>query len=182
MLVMGCSGDSKMTTADAVEGEMPGMVTRDVTMVISDSGVTRYRAVAPLWISYMFKADEEYQYFPEGIRLDRVDSTFTVGDTIFTSRGRIVADTAYNYEKKQQWHLIGNVRISNAVGEKFETEDLWWDMRQHKVYSDTLIHIERPDSTIIEGYGFKSNDDFTKYSLSRTSGIFHVQSNDSSQP
>ncbi|MCF0180153.1 MAG: LPS export ABC transporter periplasmic protein LptC, partial [Bacteroidales bacterium] len=81
------------------------------------------------------------------------------------------ADTAYNYETKQLWHLIKNVEVHSVQGEYFRSNDLFWDLRQHEVYTDSFIHIERPDATI-EGYGFKSNDAFTKYEIRQTSGIF----------
>lgn len=144
--------------------ETPTMVTSDVNMLISDSGVIKYKVQSPIW--YVFENDvtNKYWYFPEGIHLDQIDTTFT---TEFS----IEADTAYNYETKQIWHLINNVNVHSTSGEFFQSNDLFWDLRDHKVYTDSFIHIERPDA-IIEGFGFTSNDAFTKYEIRQTSGIF----------
>lgn len=163
-MFVGCSAESKEQAGEGDSIELPNMVTSDVNMLISDSGVIKYKAIAPLWYVYENDVRNKYWYFPEGIRLDQIDTTFA---TEFS----IESDTAYNYETKQLWHLIKNVKIRNTMGEYFETNDLYWDMRNHKVYSDSFIHIERPDA-IIEGFGFTSDDAFTKYEIRQTSGIF----------
>lgn len=162
--LFGCSANSNENAPTGDSIELPNMVTSDVNMLISDSGVIKYKAITPVWYVYENDVRNKYWYFPEGIQLDQIDTTFA---TEFS----IKADTAYNYETKQLWHLIKNVKVHNTAGEYFETNDLYWDMRNHKVYSDSFIHIERPDA-IIEGYGFTSNDAFTKYEIRQSSGIF----------
>lgn len=169
-MFVGCSAESKEQAGEGDSIELPNMVTSDVNMLISDSGVIKYKAIAPLWYVYENDVRNKYWYFPEGIRLDQIDTTFA---TVFS----IESDTAYNYETKQLWHLIKNVKIRNTMGEYFETNDLYWDMRNHKVYSDSFIHIERPDA-IIEGFGFTSDDAFTKYEIRQTSGIFPFKESD----
>lgn len=171
-LTYSCTEDVKPETEDeTLSGNVPGMVTRNVSMQVSDSGVIRYLATAPLWKNYSLDAANRYQYFPEGIHIVMVDS-------LLNPEASIVADTAYNYENKQLWHLINDVVIENLQNEKFMTNDLYWDMRRHRVYSDSFIHIERPDA-IIEGIGFTSTDDFTEYTLRETSGIFSRENADS---
>ncbi len=170
-VIYSCGDDSKIAVEDdTLSGNIPGMVTRDVSMQVSDSGIIRYLATAPLWKNYSLDASNRYQYFPEGIHIVMVDS-------LLNPEASIVADTAYNYESKQLWHLINDVVIENLQNEKFMTNDLFWDMRRHRVYSDSFIHIERPDA-IIEGIGFTSTDDFTEYTLRETSGIFSRENAD----
>lgn len=153
---------------------LPVMVTHNVSMLISDSGVIRYRAITPTWVRYGDDAPEPYQYFPDGIQFEQIDTLFDATETIW-------ADTAYNWEDKQLWHLINNVRVISVKGEKFFTNDLYWDMKAHTVYSDSFIHIERAEN-IIEGYGFTSTDDFSKYEIRKTSGIFPVKEEPASEP
>lgn len=165
--IFGCKSEPQTSSGGNDSIVIPNMVTRDVDMLISDSGIIKYKALAPVWYVYENDIKNKYWYFPEGIRLDQIDTTFT---TEFS----IEADTAYNYETKQLWHLIQNVKVHSTTGEYFETNDLFWDLRKHEVYSDSFIHIERPDA-IIEGFGFTSDDAFTKYELRQTSGIFPFQ-------
>ncbi|MDE5919161.1 MAG: LPS export ABC transporter periplasmic protein LptC, partial [Duncaniella sp.] len=60
---------------------------------------------------------------------------------------------------------------SNVMNEKFLTEQLFWNQRQRKLYSDSFIHIETSDK-VLEGYGFDSNEQLTRYSIRKVSGIF----------
>ena len=82
-----------------------------------------------------------------------------------------MADSATYFKNKQLWRLDGNVSLTNVMNEKFQTNQLFWDQRQEKLYSDSFIHIERPDK-VLEGYGFDSNQNLTRYTIRRVSGIF----------
>ena len=167
-IAFACSQDDvDIASADAATERIPSMVTHDVSMLISDSGVIRYRATTPVWIRYGEDPQNKYQYFPEGIDIYQIDSAFQ-------ATANIHGDTAYNYENTQTWHLIKNVVVRNLHDEEFHTSELFWDMRVHRVYSDSFVHIERPDA-IIEGYGFESSDDFSNYTLRQTSGVFPMQ-------
>lgn len=159
-----CKDDSKIETADVNASiDIPTMLTRDVETLISDSGVTRYRIVTPIW--YVFdEADEPYWRFPEGLNLYKFDD-------FFRNEATVRADSAIYLKNKQLWRLDGNVSISNVMNEKFLTQQLFWDQRGKKLYSDSFIHIERTDR-VLEGYGFESNEQMTRYSIKKVSGIF----------
>ncbi|MDE6341366.1 MAG: hypothetical protein K2K93_03530 [Muribaculaceae bacterium] len=53
------------------------------------------------------------------------------------------------------------------------TQQLFWDQRRNRLYSDSFIHIETPDR-MLEGIGFESNDRLTKYTIKHPTGIFPV--------
>ena len=136
----------------------PSMTTDSVTTLISDSGITRYKLVADVW-EVFDKAEEPFWYFPEGIYLERFDSLFQVEATIY-------ADSAWNYTDKRLWRLKGNVDIRNMQGEMFLSDELFWDQKEEKVYSDKYIEIKRGD-TELKGYGFESNQAMTEYRVFR---------------
>lgn len=168
-LLCGCHKEEEKTTdySNVDLSTIPGMVTHDVSMLVSDSGLIKYHAIAPIWYRYDLDKKNPYQYFPEGLVLNQIDQQRNIVS-------HIQADTAYNYENTDLWHLIKNVQIYNVQGDKFRTNDLYWDARNHKVYSDSFIHIER-NYDILEGYGFTSNDAFTEYEVRQTTGIFEVK-------
>lgn len=141
------------------------MKTTDMSTLISDSGITRYRANAKIWLMFS-KATEPYWYFPEGIYLEKFD-------TLFQAEATVKSDTAYYYDKKDLWKLVGNVEIKNLEGEYFETSELFWDGAEEKIYSDKFIRIEQKEQTIT-GIGFESNQNMTKYKIFNTTGIFPV--------
>lgn len=159
-----CKDDSGLDTAKVdTSVVIPTMLTRDVETLISDSGVTRYRIVTPIWYVYD-EVDEPYWRFPEGLNLDKYDN-------FFRTEATVRADSAIYLKRKQTWQLDGHVSISNVMNEKFLTQQLFWDQRTHKLYSDSFIHIERTDR-VLEGYGFESNEQLTRYTIKKVSGIF----------
>ncbi len=135
---------------------VPTMTTDSVITLISDSGVTRYKLITKKW-QVFDGAKEPYWFFPEGIYLERFDSLFNVEAVVF-------ADTAWNYVNKQLWRLKGNVNAQNMKGEKFFSDELFWDQHQQRIYSDKYIEIQKGE-TELKGYGFESNQEMTEYRI-----------------
>ncbi len=144
------------------------MTSTEVSTLISDSGITRYRIDTPLWLMFDQAAEPRWT-FPKGMHLEKYDNFFRIDATVD-------CDSATYFKNKQLWRLDGYVDITNMANEKFLTQQLFWDQKNQKIYSDSFIHIERADR-IIEGYGFVSNDKMTRYHVVNVSGIFPVEQN-----
>lgn len=163
-LALWSCAEEETPPAAALDGNVtPTMVTDSVNSFISDSGITRYHMIAPIWLMFD-EADDPFWIFPQGLDLERYDDRMNVNATI-------TADSAKYFSKRKLWRLDGNVRMRNLDGDKFLTQQLFWDQRNHKVYSDSFIHIERSER-ILEGYGFTSNEQITAYTIRRPTGIF----------
>lgn len=142
------------------------MKATQVNTLISDSGITRYRVKAKEWLVFG-NAKEPYSYFPEGIYVEKFDTTFH-------TEASIKADTAYYFDKKGLWRLIGNVEVESLQGERFNTSELFWDQKAEKVYSDKYIRIQQKEQ-IITGIGFESNQNMTRYRIFNSQGEFPVE-------
>ena len=151
------------------EVDIRAMMTRDVSTLISDSGVTQYRITTPQWDVFE-RSSRPRWYFPEGLHVEKFDS-------LYQTDASIKADTGYFFTDKKLWRLVDNVRVVNQLGDQIETEELFWDQRKKKIYSDKFIHIQKEES-IIEGYGFESNESMTQYVIRTPSGIFPVKEDD----
>ena len=128
----------------------------DVVTLVSDSGITRYKVQTREW--YMFgEASEPYWYFPKKLHLEKFDSLFRV-------EASVDADTAYFYERRKLWKLVGNVRVRSLQGEQFETSVLYWDQNSETIYSDRFIRISKGDF-VNTGQGFESNQALTQYRI-----------------
>lgn len=162
---MGACKDEKteVVSLDVVGDSVPTMTTRAVTSLISDSGQIRYRITTDNWLVYD-EAQIPVWRFPDGLYLEKFDRDFAIEATV-------QCDSATYFSQRGLWRLDGNVNILNTVGEKFLSQQVFWDQRLNKVYSDSFIHIERADRTI-EGYGFESNDRMTRYRITNPTGIF----------
>ena len=167
LLLSGCSSSKKNLTDAILERDsLPTMQSLGVTTLISDSGITRYKIITEEW-NIFDKKNPPHWAFEKGIYLEKFD-------TLLRIDANILADTAYYYEKKKLWELRGNVKILSQQGDKFETQQLFWDERNKKIYSDQYIRIEQPDKAIA-GYGFESNQELTEYEIKNTTGVFTIE-------
>lgn len=166
--MIACSG-KKTEITDAVENrtEIPRLHAKDITTLVSDSGVTRYRVTAPVW-DIFDKAEPPYWEFPAGIHLERFDLQLTVDANIHS-------DYAKYFEKDEFWELKGNVDATNLEGERFETERLFWDQKKEQIHSDTVVKITDASGTIIYGDDFISNQSLSNYTIKNGRGDFIIK-------
>lgn len=136
--------------------KVPSLNTDSVTMLISDSGLIRYKVIAKTW-EIFDRAKDPHWFFPDGLYVEQFDTIFSIVATV-------KADTAWNFTSKKLWQLRGHVVIRNKLGETFSSEELFWDQRQQKVYSKKYVEVFRPDKMILRGMGgFEANQQMTEY-------------------
>lgn len=168
IVLIGCKRRDVRLRTDAIvdRASVPVLEASDVTTIISDSGIIRYRIKAQSWKIYD-KADTPYWDFQEGIYLEKFNTDLEADATV-------EADYAHYNETEQLWTLRGNVKAVNLEGERFETPMLYWDQRKESIYSDSSIVITR-DASIIKGVGFRSNQSLTRYTILRPTGIIPIK-------
>ncbi len=164
-------GNKKPEVSDEIinRGEAPRLRADEITTLISDSGITRYRITAKTWLVYD-KVEEPYWDFPEGLHLESFDEQFNTEAQIDCKRARY-------YETKKLWQLDDSVRAVNLEGDRFATQQLFWEQNTERIFSDSLITIDQKDKQII-GEGFESNQSMTRYTIRKTRGIIPVDSED----
>lgn len=137
------------------------MISRGVSKLISDSGITRYKFITEEWVVYD-KTDPPRQDFLKGILILRYDDNMTVDM-------QITADTAYCYNQNL-WELRGRVFVDNeATKTNYRSEQLYWDMQSHEFYSNVWMHIITPEREI-QGTKFRSNEQMTFYQVDNDNG------------
>ncbi|MCX6308481.1 MAG: LPS export ABC transporter periplasmic protein LptC [Bacteroidia bacterium] len=144
---------------------VPGMFTDSVTMLISDSGVIRYRVISEVWKIYD-KAAEPYWYYPKKVYFEKFNDSLK-------TESMVSSDTAKYYTRLKKWELRKNVKLINLNGDQFETSLLYWDQMSRRIYSDSFIRIEQNGQTMM-GYGFESNEQLTVYRIKKPTGDFPV--------
>ncbi|MDE6486512.1 MAG: LPS export ABC transporter periplasmic protein LptC [Muribaculaceae bacterium] len=163
-LLAGCGEERRSYVANAGT-DTPTMTTTDVNTFISDSGYVRYHIDTRVWEMYE-EAKDPYWRFPEELRLEQYDHSMQ-------REANIRSDSAVYMSRRRLWRLDGHVVMVNVDGDSFLTQQLFWDQQQRKVYSDSFIHIVRSDR-VIEGYGFRSNENMTEYTVNRPTGIIPI--------
>jgi hypothetical protein len=179
--MIACNSENAISTVSLEEVDvLPSIHGEVISSLISDSGVTRYRLQTKVWD--MFSNDTEpYWYFPEGIYLEKFDSLFNI-------EGYIEADTAYYFEKKELWQLIGNVHVQNLTGDKFDTSELFWDQKEpagsvNAIYTDSLVDIKfKNGNEVVSPGGFRSNQRMDDYRFYDNSVGLVIDENELNQP
>ncbi|MFI3296386.1 MAG: LPS export ABC transporter periplasmic protein LptC [bacterium] len=167
VLSSSCSKNKTPITDSVFDKLTPELASDSITTIVSDSGIIRYRIKAEHWNVYD-KADTPYWDFPKGLRFERFNESYDID-------AEIEAQRAIYYSELEVWKLNDSVRAMNLNGEKFETEELYWDQKLEKVYSDSSIVIIQSDKKII-GVGFESNQTFTRYTILQPKGTLPIDS------
>lgn len=169
VMMVSCRHGEARIEHEALNAERAGLPVLDannVSTLISDSGITRYRINADRWQIYD-KATPPYWNFERGIYIEKFDENLYVNASLRS-------DFAQYDEEAQIWRLEGNVYAVNQEGEVFETPLLFWNQKSERVYSDSAIRITR-EASIIEGIGFESNQEMTKYTIKSPTGVFPIK-------
>jgi LPS export ABC transporter protein LptC len=134
---------------------------RDVEIFYSDSARLRVKIEGPLLRRYIyrFRVEEE---FPENVHV-----------TFYNDQGEANAwlSAKYAIRKPQDNQTIvrDSVVLFNSLGEKMEGLELIWDENAEEIHTDKFVRITRADE-IIYSRGFKSNQNFTEYTLYAVEG------------
>lgn len=165
-LCMSCGTEAPpMGNAVYNRDSLPVMITYGVSKLISDSGIVKYKIVSEEW-QVFDRTKPQRQVFPKGIFLEQYNQQFHV-------IMHITADTAYCYNQNL-WELRGRVFARNTEnGTTFSSEELYWNMQNHWMYSNKPMHLVTPDRDL-HGNRFESNEDLTQYKVWKTSGYVPV--------
>lgn len=138
--------------------------TMDVVTLYSDSARLLIKMTAPVQQDY----ENGDAVFPKGIYIEFYDKPGVITSTLKANYGK--QDRNANL-----YHVRGNVVINNLQkNEKIETEELFWNRGRDRIYNEKFVKITT-ESEIITGYGLRTNQNFSPYSLKRLTGEFELE-------
>ena len=143
------------------------MISYGVNTLVSDSGVIKYKIVTERWDVNTVRQPSRWT-FEKGVFFEQFDEKFH-------TEGYIQADTAWYYDQIKLWHLRGRVRIRNANGLLYESQELFWDGLKHELYSNVFAKVTTPERTL-QGTYFRSDERMTHYTVSNSKGSFTTES------
>ncbi|MBO6517117.1 MAG: LPS export ABC transporter periplasmic protein LptC [Bacteroidia bacterium] len=141
---------------------------QNVIIRYTDSAVLKAIVKAPLLVRYP-KKKEAYTEMPKGL-------SAVFYDGAGQEDSRLSAAYGINYETKKLIKLTDSVRVFNRKGEELRSEELYWDQKEKRIYTNTFVRIIRNGETL-RGDGFESNENFTKYRILKPAGPVTVQDN-----
>ncbi len=151
-VVYSCKG--KLGEAEQLDLEdTPTQVVNDMFVVQTENGNMKMRAEAPRMEKYSKGDTLDYELFPEGF--------FVYG---YDEQGRleteIVADNARHMkydDNRETWEAFGNVVVKNLINQEvMETDTLYWDQENEKIYTHCYVRMYSPDG-FMQGYGMESD-------------------------
>ena len=150
-VVFSCKGKLARTDSKLKE-DTPVQTGRNMFIVQTQNGGLQMRMEADLMERYD-KDTVSYELFPEGIAVYGYDE-----EGRFETE--IVADNARHMTYKdgrESWQAFGNVVVKNHIkSEVMETDTLYWDQKNEKLYTNCYVRIYSPDG-FLQGYGMESD-------------------------
>jgi len=174
VLFFSCSKPKVVNDSIISKDDLPTLSVEDVVRNYTQDGKMKGKLQAPL-MQQFDGIVEAYFDFPKGISI-----LLFKENKIETS---LRANRAIYYQKKKTWEAIGDVVISNINGDVLQTQKLYGDETQKKIFTDQFVKITKADGTVIKGgKGFESNTEFTIYQFVDVSGKIAINDEFSNSP
>ncbi|MFD2999799.1 LPS export ABC transporter periplasmic protein LptC [Pontibacter toksunensis] len=145
----------------------PTVENHDVITLYSDSAKLLVKLQAPVQQEFetgdgVFPEGLYVEFFEQGVQGEQVTSTLKA-----------------NYGKQDRnqnlFEVRGNVIVDNLKKqEKLETEELYWDRRKARIYTDKMVKITSPEEVVI-GQGLEADQGFTNYRIRKVTGQFNLK-------
>ena len=142
----------------------PLMETTNVRTLFSDSARLKLILTAPLEQNF----ENGDAIYPKGMKV-----------TFFASDGKTVMNTlTANYGKvdkgKNLYIMRGRVNVANVPNQQvMKTEELFLDRNKQLIYTEPKMAVEvATPAERLTGFGLTANQDFSRYRITKPSGIF----------
>lgn len=141
----------------------------DVTLYYSDKGQVK----AVVHATEMFRneaADPAYTEIRNGLKVEFLNDSLGVESTLTARSARI-------FEGESNVIVREQVVVVNKKGERLETEEIVWNQRLDKFYTNKNVVIRTPPDQVMNGTGLEANADFSWYKITRLRGNISVENN-----
>ena len=168
ILLFSC-GESGQQTDEAANEAMMTEYSENLLIVMSQNGRKSYVFTTPLVEGYTLGA-EPYREFRKGVKI-----TTYKDDSLSSVDAMLTANYAIYYENRELWEAKGNVVVEKSDGKTLYTQQLFWNARTGKIYSnvDSKI-VQNGGRDIFIGEGFESDEQFRDWRFRRMKGQMEV--------
>ncbi len=161
---MACGSETKTSETD--DEKIVSRLVRNMEVLSSQNGEKDQLMRAPLREEHAF-ARPAFETFPEGMEVIGYDS-------LGQPSSRVVADYALHWTDRDLWELNGNVVVEGEEGQKLYTQQLRWDRKIKKIYSNVDSKVEERGD-VLYGVGFEAADDFSHWVFRGVTGTVTVE-------
>lgn len=167
VLILSSCGDKDLEKIKVISNnkDLPIEVGTNISINYTDSGFQKATLFAPLLERYATET--------------RSETEMTKGITayFYSREGKVNSYIKSKYalrnERERTITARKDVQVVNNKGDTLRTEELIWDEKSDKIYSDKAVRITTPDKIIL-GTGMVSNSAFTQFKVLNISGIISL--------
>lgn len=162
IMLLSCKNDLDQVKNLVKEEDRPEMTGIDLVMIYSDSARIKYKVLTPEYLK-MSKEDKKFEEFPKGIHVISYDNAGK-------EMGSVRSKYAKKLEEEMLWEVRDEVVVINNEGTKLETELLYWDMKNEKIYTDRYVRLTNKENVIEGNNGLESDQNLHAPVLKNNTG------------
>lgn len=144
---------------------IPSETSTNIRLLYSDSAKVRVMVEAPLLERYT--TDTNYVEFPDGVLLE----FYAPNGELET---KLTANYAIQWDERGIMEAREDVVVVNSEGEKLATEQLRWDRKERKIFSEEFVKITTEEQ-ILWGDGLEAVEDFSSYKILNPMGQLYIR-------
>ena len=153
--LVACTNDPKLVQDFVSDKEKAIEQITEAELLHTENGKIKVRIVA--------NKIERFQNQQPGLIFSKYMEVYFYNDSS-DLRSTLMANDASIDEDKKIMLAQNNVVLTSVDDKRLETEELVWDEKQDKIYTDKKVKIIIGNE-VIYGEGFISNPDFSEYSI-----------------
>lgn len=164
MLLFSCETDINKINELDVEN-LPSQNAKEITIVRTDSSRIVTIIYAPE-VENFYSLEKPYTIFPKGMKVKSFKNYPIVESSLRCNKAK-------HLKNEQLWIGQDDVEVVNDLGNKLNTEELYWDVEKGKIYTDKDVRITT-NNEIIYGKGLTADQDFKEYEILEPKGTIYI--------
>ena len=162
VVLISCTNDPKLVQEFVSDKQQPIEQIKGAELLHTENGKVKVRVVAN-------RIERFQDTQPALIFSDHLEVYFYNDSSQLQST--LMADYASIDEEKKIMLAQNNVILISSDDKKLETDELIWDEKKNKIYTDKKVKITT-GKEVVYGEGFTSTPDFKQYSITKIHGTF----------
>lgn len=164
-LLTSCENDPSAVAAMFADQRPDAEIISGFSTIYSDSAQIKVRISGDLMLRY--QEDGQFiQQFPNGVFVEFFDPNGDITSTLASKYGiRNEAEETVLVQDSVVWLA--------TKGDRLDTDELMWEAKNEKIYSDKFVRVIQGDK-LITGVGFESNQDFTRSKVRAIQGVVNL--------
>jgi len=165
IVLVGCTNDPKLVQDFVSDKEKATEQIKGAELLHTENGRIKVRIVADK--IERFQNQQPGLIFSEHMEVYFYNDSSELQSTLMANNASVDEDTKIMLAQN-------NVVLTSNDNKKLETEELVWDEKRNKIYTDTKVKITT-GKEVVYGEGFTSNTNFSQYSITKIHGTFDFE-------